>query len=202
MDNANVVVADEEIHPDMQILKGNVRFRRDNAILYCDSAYFYQKPIRWMLLAMCVLFREIHFFVTAIFFIMMEIWEWPGLRHNVRMETAKPLWQLIVWTTTGNSNLAYYYTGGKIVDPENTLTSVWGSIQLLLTMHCLKQRWSSPIKLHDGLGYHEVQTQRRASLMWVLHIFFIRTKQIFSRKRLVQYSYRANDVARPIESSP
>jgi hypothetical protein len=43
MDNANVVVADEEMHPDMQILKGNVRFRHDNAILYCDSAYFYQK---------------------------------------------------------------------------------------------------------------------------------------------------------------
>ena len=42
MDNANVVVADEEMHPDMQILKGNVRFRHDNAILYCDSAYFYQ----------------------------------------------------------------------------------------------------------------------------------------------------------------
>ena len=34
---------DKKRMPDAQILKGNVRFRHDSALMYCDSAYFFQK---------------------------------------------------------------------------------------------------------------------------------------------------------------
>ena len=33
---------DEKRMPDAQILRGNVRFRHDSALMYCDSAYFFQ----------------------------------------------------------------------------------------------------------------------------------------------------------------
>ena len=34
---------DQERIPDAQILRGNVVFRHDNALMYCDSAYFYEQ---------------------------------------------------------------------------------------------------------------------------------------------------------------
>ena len=42
LEQAETLIFDEERHPDAQILKGNVRFRHDDALMYCDSAYFYE----------------------------------------------------------------------------------------------------------------------------------------------------------------
>lgn len=126
MDNANVVVADEEMHPDMQILKGNVRFRHDNAILYCDSAYFYQKANSLDAFSNVRIVQGDTLFVYGDFLYYDGNMRMARLRHNVRMENRKTTLTTDSLNYDRNSNLAYYYTGGKIVDPENTLTSVWG----------------------------------------------------------------------------
>ncbi len=126
MDNANVVIADEEMHPDMQILKGNVRFRHDNAILYCDSAYFYQKANSLDAFSNVRIVQGDTLFVYGDFLYYDGNMRMARLRHNVRMENRKTTLTTDSLNYDRNSNLAYYYTGGKIVDPENILTSVWG----------------------------------------------------------------------------
>ena len=48
------------------------------------------------------------------------------LRHNVKMENRKTTLVTDSLNYDRIANLAYYYTGGKITDPLNVLTSVWG----------------------------------------------------------------------------
>ena len=40
LEHSNELMFDQNMYPNLQILKGNVRFRHDNALLYCDSAHF------------------------------------------------------------------------------------------------------------------------------------------------------------------
>ncbi len=41
LENADRLSANEAISVDYQVLKGNVRFRRGDMYMFCDSAYFY-----------------------------------------------------------------------------------------------------------------------------------------------------------------
>ncbi len=41
LENADILSANEAVSTDYQVLKGNVRFRRGNMYMFCDSAYFY-----------------------------------------------------------------------------------------------------------------------------------------------------------------
>ena len=41
LENADILSANEAISRDYQVLKGNVRFRRGEMYMFCDSAYFY-----------------------------------------------------------------------------------------------------------------------------------------------------------------
>ena len=41
LENSEELSFDKEHGRDYQILRGNVRFRHENAVMYCDSAYFY-----------------------------------------------------------------------------------------------------------------------------------------------------------------
>lgn len=126
MDNANLVIANEETNPDMQILKGNVRFRHDNALMYCDSAYFYQKANSLDAFSNVRIVQGDTLFVYGDYLYYDGNLKLARLRHNVRMENRKTTLTTDSLNYDRNTNLAYYYTGGKIVDPENTLTSVWG----------------------------------------------------------------------------
>ncbi|NLO70271.1 MAG: hypothetical protein GX102_04875, partial [Porphyromonadaceae bacterium] len=40
LEHSDMLMFDQNLHPNLQILKGNVRFKHDNALLYCDSAHF------------------------------------------------------------------------------------------------------------------------------------------------------------------
>ena len=43
LEHSETLSFDEANLPETQVLRGNVRFRHDSALLYCDSAYFYEK---------------------------------------------------------------------------------------------------------------------------------------------------------------
>ena len=43
LERSETLSFDQERIADAQILKGNVRFRHDDALMFCDSAYFYEK---------------------------------------------------------------------------------------------------------------------------------------------------------------
>ena len=43
LENCETLSFDEKRLHDAQILRGDVRFRHDSALMFCDSAYFYDK---------------------------------------------------------------------------------------------------------------------------------------------------------------
>ncbi len=117
---------DEARLPGAQILQGNVRFRHEDALMFCDSAYFYEKENSFDA------FGHVHFMQGDTLNGYGDVLYYDG---NTRLARLRRNVRLIHTTTTlttdsmnydRNQNLAYYYTGGKIQDAENTLTSVWG----------------------------------------------------------------------------
>jgi lipopolysaccharide export system protein LptA len=126
LENSETLSCDQLLRPDVQVLKGSVRFRHDNALLYCDSAYFYEGANS------LDAFGNVRIVQGDTLFVYGDILYYDGniklarMRHNVKMENRKTT----LFTDSLNydrlGNVAYYYTGGKIVDPLNTLTSIWG----------------------------------------------------------------------------
>ncbi len=111
---------------DVKVFRGNVRFRHDNALLYSDSAYLYSDANS------LDAFGHIRIVQGDTLFIYSDLLYYDGnikmarLRHNVRMENRKTTLTTDSLNYDRMVNLAYYYTGGKIKDQLNTLTSVWG----------------------------------------------------------------------------
>lgn len=126
MDNTESLENDDLLHPDMQILRGNVRFRHDNAILYCDSAYFYRNANSLDAFSNVRIVQGDTLFVYGDFLYYDGNSKLARLRHNVRMENRTTVLTTDSLNYDRSADLAYYYTGGKIVDKENTLTSIWG----------------------------------------------------------------------------
>lgn len=114
---------------DAQILRGNVIFRHEDALMYCDSAYFYEKANS------IDAFGHVRFVQGDTLFGYGDKLFYDGnskfarLRRNVRLVHGKDNPTIL---TTDSLNydrirdIAYYYTGGTIRDSLNTLRSVWG----------------------------------------------------------------------------
>jgi lipopolysaccharide export system protein LptA len=126
LENSETLSFDKLLNPDIQVLRGNVRFRHDNALLYCDSAYFYEKANS------LDAFGHVRIVQGDTLFVYGDILYYDGntklarMRHNVRMENRKTTLTTDSLNYDRITNLAYYYTGGKTVDQVNTLTSIWG----------------------------------------------------------------------------
>ena len=117
---------DEKRMPDAQILRGDVRFRHDSALMYCDSAYFFQND------------NSLHAFGN-VRLVQGDSLEGFGdvLYYNGNTKLAKfrrhvrLIHNGTVLTTDSlnydrNKDIAYYFSGGEIKDSLNTLTSSWG----------------------------------------------------------------------------
>ena len=124
--HSNTLNFDEARLPDAQILRGNVIFRHDSALMYCDSAYFFDKE------------NSLHAFSNVRFVQGDSLTGYGDALYydgNTKIARMRRHVRLIHYSTVlttdslnydRNRNLAYYFTGGKIVDSLNTLTSVWG----------------------------------------------------------------------------
>jgi len=126
LENSDILSFDKIQSPDLQVLRGNVRFRHDNARLYCDSAYFYEKANSLNA------YGHVRIVQGDTLFVFGDILYYDGntklarLRHRVRLENRKTTLTTDSLNFSRLTNLAYYYTGGKITDELNELTSVWG----------------------------------------------------------------------------
>ena len=126
IENSESLTSDQLLRPDVQVLKGSVRFRQENALLYCDSAYFYQKANSFDA------FGNVRIVQGDTLFVYGDILYYDGniklarMRHNVRLVNRKTTLTTDSLNYDRIANLSYYYTGGKIEDPLNTLTSIWG----------------------------------------------------------------------------
>lgn len=117
---------DQKRLPDAQILVGNVCFRHDDALMYCDSAYFYEKSNS------LDAFGHVRMVQGDTLSGYGDVLYYDGntrmarLRRNVKLINK----DVTLYTDSLNydrkRDIAYYFAGGKIVDRENTLTSRWG----------------------------------------------------------------------------
>ena len=126
LEHSETLTFDKILNPDMQVLKGNVRFRHDNVLLYCDSAYFFEKANSLNA------FGHVRIVQGDTLFVYGDKLYYDGntklarMRHNVRMVNRKTTLITDSLNYDRVANLSYYYTGGKITDQLNVLTSIWG----------------------------------------------------------------------------
>jgi len=126
LENADRGSVDQDLRPDVQVLNGNVKFRHDDAVMSCDSAYLYQKNNSFDA------FGNIKIVQGDTLFAYGDRLYYDGNTKLLRLRGKARLVNRNTTLTTDSLNydrttqLAYYFTGGKIVDPENTLTSLWG----------------------------------------------------------------------------
>jgi lipopolysaccharide export system protein LptA len=127
LEHSDVLAFDEQRLPDAQILRGNVCFRQDSALMYCDSAYFFDKKNSLHA------FGNVHLIQGDSIEGFGDVLYYNGntklarFRRNVRLIHKG---QSTLRTDSLNynraRNLAYYFSGGTIEDSLNILSSRWG----------------------------------------------------------------------------
>ncbi len=126
LESAYEMLYDENLMPGIQVLRGAVRFRQDNSLLYCDSAYFNEEANSFDAFNNVRIVQGDTLTVYGDYLTydgntrMARVWD------NVRMENRNTVLTTSELHYDRNINLAYYDTGGVIEDGENTLTSMWG----------------------------------------------------------------------------
>ena len=134
LDHSNTLSFDQERIADAQILVGNVIFRHDDALMYCDSAYFYEKTNS------LDAFGHVRFvqgdtlqgFGDKLFYDGNT--KLARLRKHVRLVHGRPDENPTILTTDSlnydrAAGVAYYFNNGKVRDSLNTLVSVRGNYQ-------------------------------------------------------------------------
>ena len=132
LENADILTADERISTEFQILKGNVRFRRGDMYMFCDSAYFYE------LSSSLDAFGNVRMTQGDTLFVYADVLHYYGedqiaqLRENVRLENRNTTLITDSLDYEISSNVGYYFNGGKIIDNKNKteLTSQDGRYEL------------------------------------------------------------------------
>ena len=122
---------DQERIADAQLLRGNVVFRHEEALMYCDSAYFYETTNS------LDAFGHVRFVQGDTLRGYSDRLYYDGnkklarMRRNVKLVHGREDENPTVLTTDSLNydrakGVAYYYTGGIVADSLNTLTSVRG----------------------------------------------------------------------------
>lgn len=126
LERAQTLSFDERLAPDAQILRGDVCFRHEDALMYCDSAYFYEKSNS------LDAFGHVRFVQGDTLSGYGDKLYYDGNTKIARLRRHVRLIHRETTLTTDSlnydrvRNLAYYFTGGTIRDSLNTLTSRWG----------------------------------------------------------------------------
>lgn len=126
LEHCETLSFDQDRIPDAQILKGNVVFRHDSALMYCDSAYFYEKTNS------LDAFGHVRFVQGDTLQGSGDVLYYNGNTKFARLRKHVKLVHFKTTLVTDSLNydrvkdIAWYYTGGTLQDSLNTLTSVWG----------------------------------------------------------------------------
>ena len=118
---------DEERFPGAQRLIGNVKFKQDNVVGYCDSAYLYEadnyiitfgNPVRFVISDSVRLYGQRATYDGDI--------RQASIAGRVRLENGKSYLLTDSLFYDLNIDCGYYITGGQIFNEEDTLTSLIG----------------------------------------------------------------------------
>ncbi len=124
--NADVIYYNEKQKKDIQRLIGNVVFKHENAFLYCDSAYFNAKNNS------LTAFSGVHLIDNDSIHLYSSELDYNGntkvaqARNKVRLLQGESILTTDSLNFDRKTNIGYYFSGGKIVDKEHTITSILG----------------------------------------------------------------------------
>ena len=132
LEQSETLSFDQERIADAQILRGNVIFRHEDALMYCDSAYFYENTNS------LDAFGHVRFvqgdtlqgFGDKLFYDGNT--KIARMRKHVKLIHGRVNENPTILTTDSlnynrNTHTAYYNRGGTVKDSLNTLTSVRGT---------------------------------------------------------------------------
>ena len=126
IDRANVLRHDDKIGKNTQSLNGNVQLSHGRTILHCDSAYMYNDS------NVVICYGNVHVIQNDSVHLYGDQLTYLGnenlakVRQNVRANKGQ------TWLYTEHLDYdrqldkAYFYNGGKVVNGDNTLTSIRG----------------------------------------------------------------------------
>ncbi len=127
LEHSNTLTFDQDRLPDCQILNGDVKFRHENAVMYCDSAYFYSKTNTLDAFSNVRMIQGDSIYVYGDFLFYNGDTKLARLRRNIRVENGSAT----LFTDSLNydrlRNVCYYFDHGTIVDSTNVLKSVNGT---------------------------------------------------------------------------
>lgn len=127
LEHAETLSFDQNLHPDAQVLRGAVRFRHDDAVMFCDSAYFYEKTNS------LDAFGHVRFVQGDTLFGYGDKLYYDGnarfarLRRHVRLEDRSTILTTDSLNYDRVADRAWYFSGGQLKDSLNTLTSLRGT---------------------------------------------------------------------------
>lgn len=123
---AGSISFDRRLGDDVRRLRGDVVFTHEETIMYCDSAYLYSadNSLRAFSNIKILVSDTVTIYGDKLFYDGNR--RWVELTGDVRMTDP----QMTLYTTyleyDLEANTATYIDGGRIVDAENELTSLWG----------------------------------------------------------------------------
>lgn len=138
LEHSQILAFDEARLPDAQILRGEVRFRHEDVLMYCDSAYFYEKSNS------IDAFGHVRFVQGDTLFGYGDKLYYDGNTRLARLRKhVKLVHKTTILTTDSlnydrNTDVAYYFTGGVIQDSIDTLSSVWGQYKPSTYQACFR----------------------------------------------------------------
>ena len=132
LERSETLAFDQERIADAQILRGNVCFRHDEALMYCDSAYFYENTNS------LDAFGHVRFVQGDTLMGFGDKLFYDGntkiarLRKHVKLIHGQANENPTILTTDSlnydrAAEVAYYFSGGTVKDSLNTLRSVRGN---------------------------------------------------------------------------
>ncbi len=127
VEHADSLSFDEKVYgKDVRLLIGNVRFKHENAKMFCDTAYLYSNENR----ITCT--GSIHIIQNDTLQLYGDRLFYNGntklaqVRDNVKLIKKDVVLTTDYLDYDRANNIAYYFNNGKIVNEENTLTSKTG----------------------------------------------------------------------------
>lgn len=126
LEHSETLSFDEKRLPDAQILRGDVCFRHDSVLMFCDSAYFFEKDNSLHA------FGHVHMIQGDTLEGFGDVLYYNGNTKMARLRKNVKLIHQQTTLTTDSLNydrihdIAYYFSGGVIQDSLNTLASQWG----------------------------------------------------------------------------
>ena len=140
LEQARNLQFDQERIADAQILKGDVIFRHEDALMYCDSANFYEGSNSLEAFGHVKMVQGDTLTGYGDKLLYSGNTKIARLRQNVRLIHHEAVLTTDSLNYDRTNDIAYYFSGGKIVDDLNP-----------------RQRASGQSAVHDGHRYAAVR---------------------------------------------